>query len=269
MQPLDSADSPAIHYPDSDGKPMADNTEQARWIIMLAGNLEALFADRPDVFVAADNLWYPVQGNNKLCMAPNVYLAFGRPKGRRGSYKTWEEDGIPITVAFEVLSPQNTVSEMARKLLFYEEHGVEEYYVYDPDTVHLTIYTRDPTGAAFVARNPDTFVSPRMGIRFDTQTGPELLVLYPDGRPFRPFAEVAAERDEAQQRAEEALRALAQAAQRADTATRQRDEVARLAEQTRHQARRLRDLGRKARAGTATPEELAELDLLEQTLSGE
>ncbi len=51
-----------IHYPDSDGKPMAENTKQARWIFTLYGNLSALFRDSADVFVAADNLWYPVEG---------------------------------------------------------------------------------------------------------------------------------------------------------------------------------------------------------------
>ena len=30
-------------------------------------------------------------------------MVFGRPKGDRGSYKYWEEDDVPITVAFEVL----------------------------------------------------------------------------------------------------------------------------------------------------------------------
>ncbi len=46
----------SIIYPDSDGKPMAENTKQARWIVILYGNLCALFRTRTDVFVAADNL---------------------------------------------------------------------------------------------------------------------------------------------------------------------------------------------------------------------
>lgn len=49
-----------IIYPDSDAKPMADNTLQFRWIVTIEGGLDALFADRPDVFVAGDLLWYPV-----------------------------------------------------------------------------------------------------------------------------------------------------------------------------------------------------------------
>jgi Uma2 family endonuclease len=49
-----------VDYPESDGKPMADNTKQFRWIVVIEQNLERLFADRPDVFIAGDLLWYPV-----------------------------------------------------------------------------------------------------------------------------------------------------------------------------------------------------------------
>lgn len=34
-----------VLYPDSDGKPMADNTEQYKWIFIIKENLEILFAD--------------------------------------------------------------------------------------------------------------------------------------------------------------------------------------------------------------------------------
>ena len=37
-----------IIYPDSDGQPVADNTVQFRWIIMLYHNLSWLFAENPD-----------------------------------------------------------------------------------------------------------------------------------------------------------------------------------------------------------------------------
>ena len=131
-----------VHYPDSDGRPMSDNTKQAHWIILLYANLRALFAPDPNVFVAADNLWYPVAGRSDIRIAPDVYVVFGRPQRHRGSYKQWEEEGVPITVAFEVLSPGNTVFEMADKLHFYDEYGVEEYYVYDPDTNRLLVYRR-------------------------------------------------------------------------------------------------------------------------------
>jgi len=45
-----------IIYPDSDGKPMADNTKQFDWITTLVGGLQVLFIDDPNVFVAGDLL---------------------------------------------------------------------------------------------------------------------------------------------------------------------------------------------------------------------
>ena len=42
-------------------------------------------------------------------------VAIGRPKGHRGSYKQWEEGGVPPTLVVEVMSPSNTLSEMLAK----------------------------------------------------------------------------------------------------------------------------------------------------------
>src|SRR3954464_9457290 len=133
---------PTIEYPDSDGQPMADNTLQFEWIVTIKGGLEALFRDRPDVFVAGDLLWYPVEGDATIRLAPDALVVFGRPKGYRGSYRQWEEGDIAPQVVFEVLSPGNRPQEMADKFRFYDTYGVEEYYVYDPDNVVLSGWQR-------------------------------------------------------------------------------------------------------------------------------
>jgi hypothetical protein len=36
---------------------MSDNTKQFRWIVTIKENLELLFAEDPQVFVAGDLLW--------------------------------------------------------------------------------------------------------------------------------------------------------------------------------------------------------------------
>jgi len=189
-----------VFYPDSDGRPMADNTRQFRWIVTIKENLEILFANQPNVFVAGDLLWYPVEGNNRLCQAPDTMVVFGRPKGDRGSYQQWKEDGIPPQVVFEILSPGNTTTEMVRKLLFYQRHGVEEYYQYDPDRNELVGSQRTE---ATLTEIPDMqgWVSPRLGIRFEL--GEDTLTIYrPDGDPFLTPVELAQQRDQARQRAE-------------------------------------------------------------------
>ena len=94
-RPLDN-----IRYPNSDGQPMADNTQQFQWIVTIKENLEILFAAKSEVFVAGDLLWYPVEGNNRLCQAPDVMVVLGRPKGDRGSYRQWREENIAPQVVF-------------------------------------------------------------------------------------------------------------------------------------------------------------------------
>jgi Uma2 family endonuclease len=205
-------------YPDSDGKPMAENTEQYRWIVILKENLEILFASAIDVFIAADLLWYPipVQSPPAPREAPDVMVIFGRPKGRRGSYLQWREDNIPPQVTFEILSPSNKTrrgeDEMEEKLAFYQQYGVEEYYVYDPDTFDLGGWLRQ--GQSLI-RIPTMsgWVSPRLGIQFEWQRGQELVVRYPDGRRFLSSVELAEQAKQAEQQLAQAEQQLTQAEQ--------------------------------------------------------
>src|SRR5215213_7104502 len=84
-----------VIYPDSDGEPMAEDTLQFEWITTIKGGLDAIFHDDPNVFVAGDLLWYPVEGDSTIRAAPDALVVFGRPKGHRGSYQRWREEGIP------------------------------------------------------------------------------------------------------------------------------------------------------------------------------
>src|SRR5207253_1075502 len=106
---------------------------QFRWIVTIQGGLDAMFAPDANVFVAGDLLWYPVENEPTIRMAPDIMVAFGRPRGDRRSYLQWKENGIAPQVVFEILSPGNRAREMANKWDFYERYGVEEYYIYDPD----------------------------------------------------------------------------------------------------------------------------------------
>ena len=155
---------PEIEYPDSDGQPMSDNTLQFQWIVTLQGGLDALFRDVPNVFVAGDLLWYPVEGDNTIRAAPDVMVAFGRPKGYRGSYKQWEEEDIAPQVVFEVLSPSNRVSDMADKLQFYDRYEVEEYYLFDPERTDLDGWIRRGDDLVRLEK-ADGWTSPRLGVK--------------------------------------------------------------------------------------------------------
>ncbi len=209
-----SQQSADIIYPESDGKPMSDNTKQFEWIVLIKKNLDWLFAEDPNVFVAGDLLWYPVEGNNKLSQAPDAMVVFGRPKGNRGSYQQWKEDNIAPQVAFEILSPSNTQTEMNKKQVFYACYGVEEYYVYNPDKNDLSGWLLGKDRSEIIESMHD-WVSPRLGIRFDL-SGEELQLFYPNGSRFKSFEEIQQQLEQTEQRAEQAEQRAEQAEQRAE-----------------------------------------------------
>jgi len=206
---LQSPDKSKIIYPDDNGEPMSDNTEQFRLIVWIKENLELLFANDANVFVAGNLLWYPVEGNNKISQAPDAMVVFGRPKGYRGSYQQWLEDNIPPQVVFEIWSPGNRLTPMIQKFKVYERYGVEEYYLYDPQNVELTGWRRVDEQLEAIAQM-DGWTSPRLGVRFGLSEESGLEMFGPSGEPFVSFVELAQLRQQAETRAQQAESLLEQ-----------------------------------------------------------
>ncbi len=204
-----------IEYPDSDGLPMAENTLQFQWIVTIQGSLDWIFRDDPDVFVAGDLLWYPVEGNNKRRAAPDAMVVFGRPKGYRGSYMQWREDDIPPQVVFEVLSPGNRPRELTDKFQFYDAHQVEEYYVVDPDRNFVDGWIRQ-AGSLQVIEELNGWISPKLGIHFQQVEGQPVRLLQPDGTPFLTYQEARALTEKARQQAEQEFARAEQESARAE-----------------------------------------------------
>lgn len=235
---LPAVSSNEVIYPESDGKPMADNTKQFRWIVVIQQNLDWLFAEDPNVFVAGDLLWYPVEGKPKIVTAPDVLVVFGRPKGDRGSYQQWKEGGIAPQVVFEILSPGNNQTEMEKKLLFYERHDVREYYIYNPDNNELRGWLRGEDGLEAIASIAD-WVSPQLKIRFDL-SGEILQIYHPTGEPFLSYAEIGERGKQERQRAEQESQRAEQERQRAEQAE---TELERERQRSQALAERLRAMG--------------------------
>jgi Putative restriction endonuclease len=129
-------------------------------------------------------------------------VAIGRPKGDRGSYQQWKEDGIAPQVVFEILSPGNRLAEMQRKLSFYERYGVTEYYIYDPDRIDFAGWIRTD-GRLESIEESQSWISPLLGVRFSLE--PDTLQIYrPDGQPFLSFVDLDLRRQAAEQRADAA-----------------------------------------------------------------
>lgn len=198
MSALSARKPREIVYPDSDGEPVASNTTQLRFMTVFKEGWDARL---PDAFVAMDLFWYPVKGAPNIRYAPDVMVALGRPKGDRGSYKQWEEGGVAPQVLVEVLSPGNTLGEMIDKFRFYERYGVQEYYVYDPDTNVLTGWVRknDKLEEIIPMHN---WRSPLLGTRFVLTD--DTLELYDDaGERFLTYAEMKEQAEQANKEKEQ------------------------------------------------------------------
>jgi len=69
-----------IIYPESDGKPIADNTKKFELIAEIEKSLDLLYINDPQVSIACDLFWYPIEGQPKIVTAPDVMVVLVVPK---------------------------------------------------------------------------------------------------------------------------------------------------------------------------------------------
>ncbi|MEG4625500.1 Uma2 family endonuclease [Microcoleus sp. w1-18aA5] len=226
-----------IIYPYSDGQPMADSTIQYKLIVTIKEGCESLLKDDPNVFIAADLLWYPVEGRTDISQAPDVMVVFGRPKGDRRSYLQFREDNIPPQVVFEIRSFSDSQIKMNKKFSFYNRYGVEEYYLYDPAQNELTGWQRIE-GMLEVIEPMEGWISPRLGVRFELES--EGLEIYrPDGQKFLSYSELDEQRELERRRAEQEFLRAEQEFLRAERQFLRAEESSQRAEQEAQKAERL------------------------------
>jgi Uma2 family endonuclease len=124
-----------IYYPESDGKPMGETDLHIILITELFKTLKTYFRDVPDVKVIADMMFYYVEDNPQKCISPDVMVVKGVGKHLRRVYKTWEEK-IP-DVIFEISSRKAWREDIQKKYTLYQNLGVKEYYIFDPEYKYL------------------------------------------------------------------------------------------------------------------------------------
>lgn len=120
-----------IHYPETDGKPIAETDIHIRQITDLRLVLDWYFRDDPQVYVSGNLLLYYVEGDPTKSVAPDVFVVKGVPKRLRRIYKLWEEGKAPAVV-FEITSESTRLEDQGTKRALYAELGVAEYFLFDP-----------------------------------------------------------------------------------------------------------------------------------------
>ncbi|MCE7983692.1 MAG: Uma2 family endonuclease [Caldilinea sp. CFX5] len=234
-----------IHYPETDGKPMAESDLHREIMTYLLRLLRHFFTGQM-VYVSSNLLVYYEQGNRYKSVAPDCFVVRGIDPRLRKTYKTWEEGKAP-EVVFEVTSHSTQNEDLGKKMGLYARMGVQEYYLYDPTADYL-----QPSLRAFVLQGggyvpmtpvreevdlgdlalvpgptePPEFISPLLGLRITLDEANQLQ--FYDLRDGKRLLSDEEARYAAEAAAESALRQAEQEAQRAE------QEAQRAAQATQH-----------------------------------
>ena len=123
-------ETPAVEYPETDGKPLADNTWQATTMHYAGTVLAIQFQGRG--FVATDLLVYYLKDGERESVAPDVMVVLGVDGSHRRTYSIPEEGGRAPDFVLEVVSNSTHERDAQAKRTTYAELGVREYFRYAP-----------------------------------------------------------------------------------------------------------------------------------------
>ena len=126
----------AIYYPESDGKPMGETDWHISVILYLREALRYVFRADERIYIAADMLFYYVEGKPRLFKVPDVFVVKGVARHDRRIYKLWEEKMAPCVI-FEISSRETSDEDVGAKRILYEQLGVKEYFLFDPLAEYL------------------------------------------------------------------------------------------------------------------------------------
>jgi Uma2 family endonuclease len=237
-----------IHYPESDGEPVAETEIHLEELVYVWQALKERFADQPDVFVGANLFLYYRKGDPRAVVAPDGFVVKGVPKRlpgnrRRRKYLLWEEGQAPCFV-LETTSKSTRGQDSMTKPEVYAQLGVAEYFQFDPLGEYLSPRLQGfrLAGGRYRPLRPQpdgSLLSQTTGVVFRPEGSELRLADAATGAPLlRQEEQVEARRQAEKQAAAEAearRQAEKQAAAEAE-ARRQAEEKAAVEARARHQA---------------------------------
>lgn len=135
-QGAEYGDRDTVYYPESDGMPMGETDLHRNWMFRIYEMMRYRYRQQK-VYIASDLLLYYIQGQPAKFVVPDVFVVLDCPAGDRRVFKTWEESQVP-TAVFEVTSKSTSRNDEVDKPVIYEQMGVREYYLYDPEGEYLS-----------------------------------------------------------------------------------------------------------------------------------
>jgi Uma2 family endonuclease len=188
-------DPDGTFYPCEEERTVPLSVDALRLIFYLYQAFRALYADRTDVFVGADQFIYWVQGDPDQKVAPDAYVIHGVPsEPYRDVIKVWEEGVAPQFVA-EISSRGSRTEDRVRKHRLYRDVlGCEEYLIYDVPQRELILHRLH--NKRYLRVQPDArgrLHSQVLDCWFGKELGNHLRVYRRDGTAISQFEELAAD----------------------------------------------------------------------------
>ena len=186
--PSQKAGAKDIFYPESDGKPMGETDYHITLIAELLKTLRSFFERTNDVKVLADIMFYYEKGNLRKVIAPDLMIVRGVGKHPRRTFNLWEEK-IP-EIVFEISSRGTWKEDFQKKFLIYQQIGVQEYYIFDPEYDQLkneplvAYHLKDDALAEVKVKRGRVF-SPALDLEI-VDTGETLRLFNPATKKFLP-----------------------------------------------------------------------------------
>jgi Uma2 family endonuclease len=134
--PPQIADDSGVFYCSTDPDTMPETDIHFKIIANLVLILEIYLLNQPDANVFGDLMFYYEKGNPRKFVAPDVMVCFGIDKTPRRVFKLWEENSAPAII-IEIASENTWSADLTKKFALYQELGVQEYYVFDPEYKNL------------------------------------------------------------------------------------------------------------------------------------
>lgn len=236
-------------YPDSDGRPMGETDHHSEALITLRQGLKDYFADRSDVYVGSNLLFYYERGNPSGRRDPDGLVAKGvRGNHRRRSYRLWEEGVLPCAL-FEILSENTWREDVGEKRELYERLRIPEYFLFDPEDRFI-----DPPLQGFrlvkgryepiVPAEDGSLVSEQLGLRMKAEGTLLRLIDLKTGKPVLTRAERAAQEEE---RAKKEKQRAKQAKEDAEKAKGEAEKAKEDAEKAKEDAEKAKGEAEKAK----------------------
>lgn len=126
-----------IEYPESDGKPVTEGDVHFDAFHTLWLRMKAWAMTKGDRYFGGGLFVYYREGDPRVRLVPDGFVAFGAPPGNRDAFKTWVEGTLP-SVVFEITSRKTRRVDFGKKWKVYQDvWRVSEYFLFDPREEYL------------------------------------------------------------------------------------------------------------------------------------